>query len=145
MEVLRDVLCDCKEIPEFTSTGLITMSSSDAKVVDCVLPEWLYIRLVRLQTLKALEQVEMPGPGDVNWMAHEMAIKRSTVIRVSSALHCDVQCRIDMFDRMIVEQVRAAIPKECERLSVRYLIDINRKLRPLPWYELEGTESVETS
>lgn len=121
------VLSDQPEIDTLPANKLNVFDMGEP--IGMRLPHSILKRIVRLQTLIVREQQkgEMPKVDVMEGL--ETPAERTHFSQLSAMANAlgimeDGTRRIMMIERLIVEIVREAVPTECERLDVRYCVNM---------------------
>jgi hypothetical protein len=102
------------------------------------IPLDILLKIAGLQTLimQTREKVEMPDYETTQQIAKEIGVDSITAGANALAVSEDATHRVMMLERLIVEVVRAAFPKECGQFNVRYLARLDQKILRLPAQQL---------
>lgn len=133
LSTLVAVLSNQAEIAELPNDKLNAFPC-EGPTVEGELPREVLHKLARLQTLMMLshENAQMPDYETTRQIADETGVDFMTAGANALATAEDSTHRVIMLERLIVEVVREAFPKECSQFDVRYLARPDQKIVRLP-------------
>jgi len=137
LSTLVAVLSNQAEIAELPNDKLNAFTC-EGPTIEGELPKDVFHKIARLQTLIMLshENARMPDYKTTQQIADETGVDFITAGANALATSEDATHRVIMLERLIVEVVREAFPKECSYFDVRYLARLDQKIVRLPVQQL---------
>ncbi len=131
---LTAVLSDVPDIPGLHSNQWEFVSDGEATPLHAVVSNEAHVRLIRLQTMRIMEQKALEAfeteKTTLPPIPEKEAQQKAFIQETSDLLDRQVisRARVKLLEHLMIEAVRAAVPSECDNHDVDYIIHPSRSI-----------------